>query len=843
MQLEEELILKIKSIRLINFSSILACRNLTEVYYEFDDNGKTINQICGPNRSGKTVLIQQLHPFSSINLNGDERSDLQLIIPGEVGVKEITYIVDDKEYHINHTYKPTGKSHSVISSLVCNGVELNSSGGVNTFNTLIEKLFGLNRYAFQFTINGTQLNSLSTMNSTQRKTLLNRALGVDIYDKIHKLSTSDHRYTSKVITSLNNTKEFVLKKYGSYETLQKMLYDKQNEYTEIVNKCETIKSNMDRIYGSISAIKQQNPHEELHHLLSIKNQVQEVLSRIKDYDSNTYTRLSEESIELNKQLERMKSKVHEIVVEMDKYEEKKSDITNTMMKSKRMREDYNDMKNVADNLRNQIKNIQTNNNISLNPDYYRNAMNLAQTINSIANEISSSLNDKLLDMIIDMMVNNIDIPSFLIREGAVLNDGEKERTAMNRLQSILSTVNGSMPICDADCLYKNTYDRLQVYFKSYQTSTDGKLTMDDLDNIDRCWKSIVSIKRLINDEYPPELKNTFNIETIMMNIKSSKWGIDFNYVKSLYEASVNNEQRRRLIAQLSNVETNIKTIESVMVDDTDPTNAINDLNNKISDLLDQRNALMDQITMIECDVNKNETDRRLVSQLNGVNIGDINSKIDKLNDTIDTLTQLENSHNEYYHKYQELLLSQQTISSDLDTLQTDDAQCKQTMNELMSNRDKDNKYKLISDATSSTKGLPVVMIHNTLDESVKIANHLLNVIYDGSVQLNDVEVSETSLNIPFTHDLITSNDIRYGSQSESTIFALVLSLALSTQLTNYNIILIDEIDAYLDHDFKDKFVLMLDEVSRLLHIDQLFMISHNINTEQFSNIINRINLI
>ena len=140
--------MKIKSIRLINFSSIYACRNLKEVYYEFDNTDKTINQICGPNRSGKTVLIQQLHPFSSINLSGDERSDLQLIIPGETGVKEITYEVDGKEYHINHTYKPSGKSHSVISSIVCDGKELNSSGGVNTFNSVIEKVFGLNRYAF-----------------------------------------------------------------------------------------------------------------------------------------------------------------------------------------------------------------------------------------------------------------------------------------------------------------------------------------------------------------------------------------------------------------------------------------------------------------------------------------------------------------------------------------------------------------------------------------------------------------------------------------------------------------------------------------------------------------------
>jgi hypothetical protein len=47
----------------------------------------------------------------------------------------------------------------------------------------------------------------------------------------------------------------------------------------------------------------------------------------------------------------------------------------------------------------------------------------------------------------------------------------------------------------------------------------------------------------------------------------------------------------------------------------------------------------------------------------------------------------------------------------------------------------------------------------------------------------------------------------------------------------------------LTGEFKDKFILMMDEVTRLLKIDQVFVISHNINTEQFSNIINRIDLI
>lgn len=836
--------MKIKSIRLINFNSIFACRNLKEVYYEFDNTDKTINQICGPNRSGKTVLIQQLHPFSSINLSGDERSDLQLIIPGETGVKEITYDVDGKIYHINHTYKPTNKSHSVVSSLVCDGEELNPSGGVNTFNMLIEKIFGLNRYTFQFTINGTQLNSLSNMSSNQRKTLINKSLGVDIYDKIHKLATADHRYISKTITSLNNTKEYILKKYGSYETLQTALHEKQTKYADITNSIESVKSNMDKIHGQIIAIENQRPNDELVRLTNIMEQVKLVSERIGNYDNDTYTHLSDESIEINKSLEECKSKYQVLIVEADNYEEKKSDIHSSMMKSKRMREDYNNMKQIAERLKTQINNIKDNKLISASPEYYRNIMNLSQTINSISSEIASSLNDNLLNMVVEMVIQHIDIPAFLIREGAVLNDGEKERSAMNRLESILSTVNGEYPECDnTNCIYKNTYDRLQVYFKSYQTSTDGKITIDDLENIDRCWKSIVSIKRLINGEYPDELKNTFNIDTIMMNIKSSKYGIDFNYVKTLYEDAVNNEQRRKLIEQLQSVEHNIKTIEDVLVDDTDPSKAIEDINKKLADIDARRNELLSVQHIYEAELQRNESNRKLVSQLNGVNIGEVNMKIEQLNKTINTLSQLKQLHAEHQRLYNEYLMDQQTISSELKTLQTDDMHCKQTMNELMTNKENDNECKLISDATSSTKGLPVVMIRNTLEESVKIANHLLNVIYDGSVKLNEVEISETALNIPFTHDLVVSNDIRYGSQSESTIFALVLSLALSTQLSQYNIILIDEIDAYLDHEFKDKFILMMDEVTRLLKIDQVFVISHNINTEQFSNIINRIDLI
>ena len=68
--------MKIVYIKLVNFIGVNAAMGLTEIEESFDKIDKPIIQIYGRNRCGKTVLIQQLHPFSSINLNGDERSDL-----------------------------------------------------------------------------------------------------------------------------------------------------------------------------------------------------------------------------------------------------------------------------------------------------------------------------------------------------------------------------------------------------------------------------------------------------------------------------------------------------------------------------------------------------------------------------------------------------------------------------------------------------------------------------------------------------------------------------------------------------------------------------------------------
>jgi DNA repair exonuclease SbcCD ATPase subunit len=155
----------------------------------------------------------------------------------------------------------------------------------------------------------------------------------------------------------------------------------------------------------------------------------------------------------------------------------------------------------------------------------------------------------------------------------------------------------------------------------------------------------------------------------------------------------------------------------------------------------------------------------------------------------------------------------------------------------------DEKYKVIAEATSSTKGKPVIAIRDKIHEALSIANRLLNVIYDGEIELLKPVINETTFTLPFRCGTNRSEDIRTGSQSESTLLSLALSLALAhTLIPNHFVALVDELDAYIDANTRDMFVLMLNEMMSTLNCEQMFMISHSIQPGQYSHIVHTIDI-
>lgn len=836
--------MKILYIKLENFIGVQAAMGVRSVYFDFTKITKPIIQIYGKNRCGKTVLLQQLHPYSSINLNGDERSDLSLIIPKETGVKEIGYEVNGNVYTITHTYTPTKSSHSISSSLMCDGKEMNPSGGVTIFNELVEQIFGINKYSYQLIINGTNLQSFGTMSVTQRKNLMNKAMGIDIYDKIHKLATDDYRYTNKLIASLNNTKEYVLQTYGSYENLCTQHAYKKNEVDLLEQELSNMKSRLDTLLGTITTIRQQNPHQELSEIQQSLAAYKNVVDSIGSVDNDTYDKLVQKQIDLNNLISSTKNERSMVLRDLDDMYKKKEDINTTLMNSRRISSDYQDMLNTRKGLEDRINSIQIDEFTSSSSAHYRSMLSQAQSINSLCKDIRTCLNQQLLNMFAEMLENNVDISSFLVREGAALMDSEKEKSAISRVRDAINSVEGEMydDCKHTDCLYWRTYEVLQTYFKSYQTATGTNLTQYDIEQFEHAHKCVQMIRRMCDLDMAKEIKSMFQVDKIIRNVASGVYGIDISRITFLMEEAAKVELKQQLSQQLVDISKSISNTESLLLPTGDMDEVIKGIEEKITLLQNQNVQLTRDIEIMSDSLNENERQRSLVSRVKNMDVTELSKRSKKLEELVNTLEQSETEYNQLFNRCNEANNRLVVLKNDLKRLEDAHTQYDSTVVEVDKHVYSNKRYNIIAEATSSTKGKPVIAIREKVEDALYLTNRLLDVMYDKEIQMLKPIIDETSFTLPFRSGGNISSDIRYGSQSESTLLSLALSLSLASSLTPYNVPLIDEMDAALDAEMRDSFLMMLQEIMSVLKMEQMFIISHSTQPGAYDHTVHVINI-
>jgi DNA repair exonuclease SbcCD ATPase subunit len=839
--------MKIVYLKLVNFADVYAAMGKTEIEFHFDHITKPIIQIYGRNRCGKTVLLQKLHPFSSINLNGDERNDVPLIIKGEIGIKEIVYEIDGEVYNIKHVYKPTTNGHTVTSSMMYHEKELNTGGGVNTFNAIVDKVFGINRYVFQFIINGTQLTSFANMNSTQRKNLMNKAMGIDIYDKIHKLSTDDYRYTNKLITSLSRTKEFLLQHYGSYETLRKTLEQTESQYSELTKQLEQIKTRIDQLTGIIASLRDQNISMELTNLQQKLTMYQAVVNEFGQYDPDMYEHLMEEQMQLNHDMSEVNTHRSLLLKDLDIAYEKKAKIEQDRLNNQRVISDYQNMLKLKSQLENQIMGIVVEREIETPSSAFMSMLSIASAVNDTCKEITISLNQQHLELFCDMILKGVDISAFLIQEGSVLMDSEKEKSTISRIRHMLNTVPGdAVPIenCRYDnCLYRNTFERLSQYFHSYESVNNDHFTQYDLEQFEHALKNYQTMRRLLNIETPIELKTEFDYTTIINRIKMGLIGIDVDVIKKLMEDATKIEMRKKYITQLCDTENTIHNMENLLdTNQTSNDDMIGILENDIMRIRNEITTCEQQLVQYRTMIEQLDHKKSSISSIKNFNIQEIQTRYQKLQRQQSQLTAAETEYTQLHSQFINIQSQVQVVQHQLDELKNADRQYTSTVDEIERQLEMDQRFKIIAEATSSTKGKPVIAIRETIGEALSMANRLLDVMYDGEIELLRPVINETTFALPFRCGTNHSDDIRTGSQSESTLLSLALSLSLAYCLTGKFVPLVDEIDAYIDTGMRDVFVLMLQEIMSTLKLEQMFLISHSIQPNQYEHIVHTIDI-
>jgi DNA repair exonuclease SbcCD ATPase subunit len=106
-------------------------------------------------------------------------------------------------------------------------------------------------------------------------------------------------------------------------------------------------------------------------------------------------------------------------------------------------------------------------------------------------------------------------------------------------------------------------------------------------------------------------------------------------------------------------------------------------------------------------------------------------------------------------------------------------------------------------------------------------NNILETVYN-NFSIDGFEISETEFNIPYTKNGVKISDVSYASQGERSFLSLALSFALiHKSIKDYNVMLLDEIDATLDTRNRATFINILTQMIELIDSEQVFMITHN----------------
>ena len=89
------------------------------------------------------------------------------------------------------------------------------------------------------------------------------------------------------------------------------------------------------------------------------------------------------------------------------------------------------------------------------------------------------------------------------------------------------------------------------------------------------------------------------------------------------------------------------------------------------------------------------------------------------------------------------------LTNELKTLNDAYNQYNNTVSEINKHDSMNGKYRIIAEATSSTKGKPVIAIRDTVEDALSMTNRLLDIMYDGEIELLSPTIDESSFTLPF----------------------------------------------------------------------------------------------
>lgn len=832
--------MKIDFIKLKNFSNIYTVYNSREVSIDFRNFKNKIILMTGPNGSGKTSILSCLHPFAT-NGNLDVRNDNPLVLIGEEGYKEIWITDNENKYIIKHYYSPSKESHTVKSYIEKNGEEMNPNGNVTSFKELVRNELEIELDYLKLSRLGNNVTNFIDLKTTDRKAFMGKILDeVEIYLKYFKKITNDMRELKSIISHLVDkisklgiTDEDELESYQS--KLKKKIEEVTTRLGDISSKLTVIDYEVNK-YDPLLVVKES--------LDTKKRELDKMIKVLDKKDTNISVEVCEaliqelklEIVSLNGIITSLKEKRNELLSNHDKMVRERDELRREITRIDN-NADVTETKRMISELREKIDT--RNKELSL--------VNYEQKYTKKDLEELVVMLDKCVDILYttyefgkhpiaracEYIVSGEDISTFVV--------SNKNKTDKNKIQSVCEFVYNTIikkykketPKCSG-CSYIDIINEIE----DYATESPDLIVEDEVfvSYTNLAYQNIRSIQTTISNyadlikKLPVEIQEMFRLDTILSNIEN---------LKPLYDKSLLYKELS-LVSDYELQESDLKHLEELKnkLELLEKASGKSDyMVVRLSRVEDELNSLFAEEARCSNELSLNENElvvkmRQLTEYeelLNSITNKDtVEDEYNELNRVYELIISLNKQKEEVSREYQMVAFELDKLTSEFNDNDYRIRSYKSFTEELTGYNRTYDEMDLVKNSLSSKSGIPLLYIQIYLKNIQEITNELLQVIYDGDLYIDNFNITADEFKIPFVTKNTTIKDVCYASQGEKSFISLAISFALMYQsISKYNIMLLDEIDATLDTENREKFLQILEKQMDMINAEQIFVISHN----------------
>ena len=847
--------MKMVSFSMYGYKRLLPGLGKDNIRIDFKNNN-TICIINGPNGIGKSTILNAMTPLPDTNDNFVEGKDA-----GKVFIYDNGYSIAIQN-NVKNGVRQTSKAF--ISK---NGIELNPTGNISSYKDLLYSEFGLDPCYISLTSLSNDDKGIAMKTPSVRKKFFNGLLSnMEVYNNINKTMVK----RSNIFKSMINNITTKISSIGDESKLSSLLSGIENELNVLeVNKNNLIKS----IAEDEAKIKSLDPSAEIQTTYDKKNnnisQLKIEFDRItailnnntnyKSYSNLSYEELSNTlnslkvSYERNSNLEKeISNEVTKLLdtqqeelqfhqtkiarlnslkadIDFDKLEAELQLLKSTIYNLEKILKDNNvdnlkssDLYYLSDKLfmvKEQIELLKEEdfyneyieeeyNDINIfrqkTQVYEENISRLEIFIKELQDKFANSQKFNILVNLKNLIPKDCTNTNYCLLCKEIYNAEknidenliEEIKDTENLKQEEMKNLEKYKAFIKIEMQIQKIQDTFNEVYERYNGAGKGV-------NLKLCLNSYFLIKEINNIRELGNYKNKLEGLTIEYSKKSSDYNLYKNKLDLIREVE---EDIRILDSRLDNIagniENNTKRLEKIRNDIYTTQKEINELENILSklkvkeDLNDRLSLEMRELSVLE----------HSMSDINVYlkNIENNNSKLSEIYDIIKSKTE-----------------DKERIKYSLSML-------KEYNTELAIYKEKYDMIETIKYYSSPTTGIQTLFMKLYMNNTLNICNDILGKMFGGELTLDEYVINENEFRIPCINNNMRIDDISSMSSSQVSMISMIISMVLLKQSSSkFNIVRLDEIDAGLDTNNRIQFVNTCIELIKILELDQVIMISHN----------------